>query len=95
MKELKKLAIILRALGFKVRVENEKISFGDGIEYDNIFAAVDLAGCHWDIWYEGITFEIHFYKNKECIYDQVYYSFQLGVIKQIFIDFDKYEKYAC
>ena len=53
MKELKKLAIILRALGFKVRVENEKISFGDGIEYDNIFAAVDLANCHWDIWHEG------------------------------------------
>ena len=95
MKELKKLAIILSALGFKVNVENETISFGDGIEYDNIFAHVDLANCHWDIWHEGITFEIHFYKNKECIYDQVYYSFQLGVIKQIFIDFDKYEKYAC
>lgn len=95
MKELKKLAIILRALGFKVNVENETISFGDGVTYDNIFAAVDLANCHWDIWHEGVTFEIHFYKNKECIYDQVYYSFQLGVIKQIFIDFDNYEKYAC
>jgi DNA-binding protein YbaB len=30
MKELKKLAILLRALGFKVEVENETISFGDG-----------------------------------------------------------------
>ena len=95
MKELKKLAIILRALGFKVNVENETFSFGDGVTCDNIFAAVDLAKCHWDIWHEGRMFEIHFYKNKKCIYDQVYYSFQLGVIKQIFIDLDKYEKYVC
>ena len=69
MKELKKLAIILRALGFKVNVENETISFGDGAVYDNIFAAVDLANCHWDIWHEGRTFEVHFFANNECIYD--------------------------
>ena len=89
MKELKKLAIILRALGFKVNVENETISFGDGVVYDNIFAAVDLANCHWDIWHEGRTFEVHFFANNECIYDQVYFSFQFDVIKQIFIDYDK------
>lgn len=92
MKELKKLAIILRALGFNVNVENETISFGDGVTYDNIFAAVDLANCHWDIWYEGRTFEVHFFANNECIYDLVYFSFQFGVIKQIFIDYDKYGK---
>lgn len=92
MKELKKLAIILRALGFKVEVENETISFGDGVVYDNIFAAVDLANCHWDIWHEGRTFEVHFFYNKECIYDCVYFSFRFDVIKQIFIDYDKYGK---
>ena len=92
MKELNKLAIILRALGFKVNVENETISFGDGAVYDNIFAAVDLANCHWDIWHEGDLFEVHFYNGSEYIYDQVYFSFQFDVIKQIFIDYDKYGK---
>jgi hypothetical protein len=92
MKELKKLAILLRALGFKVEVENETISFGDGAVYDNIFAAVDLANCHWDIWHEGDLFEVHFYNGSEYIYDQVYFSFQFDVIKQIFIDYDKYGK---
>lgn len=92
MKDLKKLAIILRALGFKVEVEKETISFGDGAEYDNIFAAVDLANCHWDIWREGDLFEVHFYNGDEYIYDQVYFSFQFDVIKQIFIDYDKYGK---
>lgn len=92
MKELKKLAILLRALGFKVEVENETISFGDGIVFDDIFANVDLANCHWSIWREDSTFEVHFFYDNECIYDQVYYSFQFDVIKQIFVDYDKYGK---
>lgn len=75
MKKLKKLAILLRALGFKVEVRHEPITFDDGTKV--------------------LLLKYTPYKNKECIYDQVYYSFQLGVIKQIFIDFDKYEKYAC
>ena len=92
MKDLKKLAILSRALGFKVEVINEKINYGDGIEYDNIFVDVDLANCHWNIWHEDRTFEVHFYWNNECVYDQVYYSFQFDVIKQIFVDYDKYGK---
>lgn len=39
--------------------------------------------CHWDIWHEGRMFEVHFFANNECIYDQVYFSFQFDVIKQI------------
>lgn len=92
MKDLKKLAILLRALGFNVDVRQEPITFNDGTKIDNIFAAVDCVNCHWDIWHEGNTFEIHFFVNEECIYDQVYYSFQFGVIKQIFVDYDKYGK---
>ena len=41
MKELKKLAILLRALGFTVDVRQEPITFNDGTKIDNIFAAVD------------------------------------------------------
>lgn len=92
MKELKKLAILLRALGFTVDVRQEPISFNDGTEIENTFAAADLANCHWSIWHEGRTFEVHFYCNNECVYDQVYYSFQFDVIKQIFVDYDKYGK---
>ena len=39
-----------------------------------------------------LSFEVHFFANNECIYDQVYLSFQFDVIKQIFIDYDKYGK---
>lgn len=92
MKELKKLAILLRALGFNVVVRQELITFNDGTEIENTFAAADLANCHWDIWHEGRTFEVHFFANNECIYDQVYYSFQFDVIKQIFVDYDRYGK---
>lgn len=92
MKELKKLAILLRALGFNVDVRQEPITFNDGTKIDNIFAAVDRANCHWDVWHEGRTFEVHFFANKECIYDQVYHSFQFDVIKGIFVDYDKYGK---
>lgn len=92
MKDLKKLAILLRVLGFNVDVRQEPITFNDGIEIENTFAAADLANCHWDIWHEGRTFEVHFFANNECIYDQVYYSFQFAVIKQIFVDYDRYGK---
>ena len=92
MKELKKLAILLRALGFKVEVRHEPITFDDGTVIENIFATVDLANCHWDIWHEGSTFEVHFFNENECIYDMVYLSFQFDVVKQIFIDYDKYGK---
>lgn len=92
MKELKKLAILLRALGFRVDVKQEPITFNDGTRIDNIFAAVDRANCHWDIWHEDNMFEIHFFVNKECIYDQVYHSFQFDVIKGIFVDYNIYGK---
>lgn len=52
MKDLKKLAILLRALGFNVDVRQEPITFNDGTEIENTFAAADLANCHWDIWHE-------------------------------------------
>lgn len=92
MKKLKKIAILLRALGFTVDVRQEPISFNDGTVIENIFAAVELANCHWSIWHEGSTFEVHFYSGNECVYDQVCYSFQFDVIKQIFVDYDKYGK---
>ena len=92
MKELKKLAILLRAIGFRVDVRQEPITFNDGTRIENIFAAVDLANCNWDIWREGGTFEVHFYLDKECIYDQIYYSFQFDVIKEIFVDYGTYGK---
>ena len=92
MKELKKLAIILRAHDFKVEVRHEPITFDDGTVIENIFATVDLSNCHCDIWHECSTFEVHFFNENECIYDQVYFAFQFDVIKQIFIDYDKYGK---
>lgn len=43
MKKLKKLAILLRALGFTVDVRQEPLFFNDGTVIENIFAAVELS----------------------------------------------------
>lgn len=37
MKELKKLALILRALGISAKVVNEEITYNGVHDYDNIF----------------------------------------------------------
>lgn len=92
MKDLQKLAIILRAMGMRAKIEKETIEWGDGTAFDNIFLEVDRADCHWNIWHEGRLFEVHFFHKHECIYDQICHAAAFDTVKQICTDYDKYGK---
>lgn len=52
MKELKKLALILRALGITANVVNEEITYKGVHDYDNIFCECDKGFVHFDVWHE-------------------------------------------
>jgi len=86
MKDLQKLALILRALGMSAKVISEPITWDDGTKIDNTFVAIDFGKYHWDIWHEGRQFEVHFFVNHECVYDTVYYSNLFDTVGGIFND---------
>ena len=92
MKDLQKLAIILRALGMSTKVVSEPITVGDGTEIDNTFASIDFGKFHWDVWHDGKLFEVHFFVDHECIYDTVYYSFLLNTVSCILEDIQEHGK---
>jgi hypothetical protein len=60
MKNLKKLAIILRALGITAKVESEPIYFGSELISDNIFCFCKKGNVCFDVWHEETNeFELH------------------------------------
>lgn len=64
MKNLKKLAIILRALGITANVVSEEITYNGVHEYDNNFCECDKGLIHFDVWHDDEEFELHFtFKN--------------------------------
>ena len=82
MKELKKLALILRALGFNTITEEtlpeeEPCSFGE---------CVVKFGCRtWYVWAElDGRFEVQLYYSNECVYDGVYCDNLFEVVDCIF-----------
>ena len=83
MKELKKLALILRALGFSTITEEmlpeeeKSSSFGQCI--------IKLGRRAWYVWAElDGRFEVQFYYLNECIYDGVYCDTLFDVVDCIF-----------
>lgn len=60
MKELKKLALILRALGITAKVVSEEITYNGEFAWDNTFCECDKGLIHFDVWHEDETFEIYF-----------------------------------
>lgn len=85
MKELKKLAIVLRGLDLYAQIEkkgavDEFLCVRDnnhGVSYE------------WQIWHDSY-YELHLFVNNECIYDQTYLYTPLFVVGQITSDLQKY-----
>lgn len=82
MKDLKKLAIILRALGFNTETEEmipeeESCSFGQ---------CIIKFGCRtWYVWAElDGRFEVQLYYSNECVFDGVYSDNLFEVVETIF-----------
>lgn len=81
MKELRKLAIILRALGLYATVENNDFE---------IFVFCKNENRSFEIWYYDTEsdfmpgyYEIHLYAGRELINDQIYNKSLKNVVKII------------
>lgn len=92
MKELKKLALILRALGISAKVVNEEITYNGVHDYDNIFCECNKGLVHFDVWHEELNeFELHFTFKNTLIYDTLYLDSLLQVVSEITSTITKFE----
>lgn len=83
MKELKKLALILRALGITANVVSE---------YDNIFCECNKGMVHFDVWHEELNeFELHFSFKNTLVYDTLYLDSLIQVVSEITSTITKFE----
>jgi hypothetical protein len=94
MKELKKLAIILRALGITANVVSEEITYNGVHEYDNSFCECDKGLIHFDVWHDDEEFELHFTYKDTLVYDNLYLGSLIQVVGEIVGTFSKYEGYV-
>nr|DAG40637.1 MAG TPA: hypothetical protein [Caudoviricetes sp.] len=93
MKNLKKLALILRAMDVTANVLKESVTYSNGDRYEYTYLEVRHGGCVWNIWNEnGWLFEVNLYINKDCVYCPLYYSSLFGVVQRISLDYAKYGK---
>ena len=86
MKELEKLAKILRSLDVYAKIEEK------GTENKFICVRENNHGVsyEWQIWYVDNYYEIHLFVNNELMYDQTYLYTPLFVVGQITSDIQKY-----
>ncbi len=93
MKNLKKLALILRAMGVTANVLKESVTYNNGDHYEYTYLEVRHGGCVWNIWNEnGWIFEVNLYINRDLVYYSVYYSSLFDVVQRISLDYAKYGK---
>ena len=94
MKELKKLALILRALGITAKVVSEEITYKGVHEYDNIFCECSKGMVHFDVWHDDEDFELHFTFKDTLVYDTLYLDSLIQVVGEIVGTFSKYDGYV-
>jgi len=93
MKELKKLVASLKLLGVVAKIENTEIeTLPNGTKIETSEAVIRKDNCMWYVFLDTseteTRYEVHFYLNEYCVYDQVYYNSIFGVVKQIFVDLE-------
>ena len=91
MKELKKLAIILRSLGITAKVFSEEITYNGEFAWDSTFCECDKGLIHFDVWHDNETFEIHFTFKDTLVYDTLYLDSLLQVVCEITSTIYKFE----
>ena len=91
MKELKKLAIILRVLGITAKVFSEEITYNGEFAWDNTLCECDKGLIHFDVWHDDKTFELHFTFKDTLIYDTLYLDSLLQVVSEITSTISKFE----
>ena len=92
MKELKKLALILRALDITANVISEQITCNDEFVSSNIFCECSKGNVRFDVWQEETNeFEIHFTFKDTLVYDTLYLDNLLQVVSEITSTISKFE----
>lgn len=91
-KDLKKLALILRALGITANVVSEQITCNDEIVSNNTFCECLKGGVRFDIWNEETNeFELHFTFKNTLVYDTLYLDSLIQVVSEITSTIAKFE----
>lgn len=90
MKELKKLALILRALGIEANVVSEQITYKGVFDSNNTFCACTKVMVHFDIWHDD-AFELHFTFKNTLVYDTLYLDSLIQVVSEITSTIAKFE----
>ena len=90
MIELKKLALILRALGITANVIVEEITYKGVHDYDNIFCECSKGMVHFDVWHDE-EFELHFTFKDTLVYDTLYLDSLIQVVSEITSTISKFE----
>lgn len=90
MKELKKLALILRALGIEANVVSEQITYKGVFDSNNTFCACTKGMVHFDIWHDD-AFEQHFTFKNTLVYDTLYLDSLLQVVGEVTSTIAKFE----
>ena len=92
MKELKKLAIILRSLGITANVISEQITCNDEFVSSNTFCECLKGNVRFDVWQEETNeFEMHFTFKDTLIYDTLYLDSLIQVVIEITSTISKFE----
>lgn len=86
MKDLKKLAKILRSLDVYAKIEEK----GTENEFLCVREKNGSSNYEWQIWHDEAYCELHLFVNNELVYDQTYLYTTLFVVGQITSDIQKY-----
>lgn len=92
MKDLKKLAVILRALGITANVVSNTITCNEEVISDNTFCECTKGMVRFDVWHEDLNeFELHFTFKNTLVYDALYLNNLLQVVSEITSTISKFE----
>lgn len=91
MKDLKKLALILRALGITANVVSEEITYNGVFDSDNTFCECEKGMVHFDVWHDDEEFELHFTFGSTLVYDTLYLDSLIQVVSEITSTITKFE----
>ena len=91
MKDLKKLALILRALGITANVVSDTITCNGEVVSNNTFCECLKGSVRFDVWHDDESFEVHFTFGSTLVYDTLYLDSLIDVVSEITTTIVKFE----
>ena len=91
MKDLKKLALILRALGITANVVSDTITCNEEVISENTFCECLKGSVRFDVWHDDESFELHFTFKNTLVYDTLYLDTLVSVVSEITSTIAKFE----